>query len=178
MPSQVNDSEREQGTVSSDARSTPRSAYGKTHFAGFPICVRFPLYAVAIDLRLLRIRLEHGADGVVSGKLWQVHHCRLHELAVDLGAVAVLRDVALRQRQFFQEATLQIGIENLPGNLHHAARVLNYLYGFYSRKLIKEPTAARVHEHSVPLQFQQLQHRSLVGSLEFARRLLLEEQLN
>src|SRR3954469_4318398 len=73
--------------------------------------------------------LEKRAYGVVSSSLEGVHYGRLHELGVNLGAIPVLRDVALGRRKQALETLFQVLLENVSNQLDHPSRVLNYLNG-------------------------------------------------
>ena len=96
---------------------------------------------------------------------------RLHPLVEDARAVAMIGQVALRQRQQLLELSFaMIGKEHLR-QLQRAAGVHDDLHRLDAGELVEEPAAAGVHQHGVALHFQQRQsgHGLYVGQLGLAR---------
>ena len=84
-------------------------------------------------------------------------------------------NIALGQRQFFQEFRLDRPLKKFVGQVNGAACILDYLHRLDAGKFIKEPAATGVHEHGVTLKFQKLQCSDNLGFVKRANRVLLKE---
>src|SRR2546430_5442220 len=93
----------------------------------FPYTTLFRSRHEAINFRLLGVALEQGADGVVRSKSFPVDHGGPDELLVDSPPVAMLRQVAFRQRKPLHELPLQRISEELLRELHGARGELDDL---------------------------------------------------
>src|SRR5262249_1553907 len=62
--------------------------------------------------------------------------------------------------------------------LNYASGILNNLDAFYAGDLVEKPPAARVHQHRVALQFEQLEHRNLLIIAQWVFGVLVEESLD
>ena len=65
--------------------------------------------------------------------------------------------------------------EQLLRKLHDASGILDHLNGLDAGQLVEEPAAARVHQHRVPLQLQQLPDFHLLGFVQLAFAMALQE---
>ena len=123
-----------------------------------PRCAVFhPFHVVAIDAGVLPIFLKQRADRIVSADFLQVNHRGLHIALVDRPSVALFGKIAAGLRQQVEKWRGQVLGEQLSGQLQGAAGILNDLHRFDSGELVKEPSAAGVHQHQIALQFKQLQ---------------------
>ena len=91
-----------------------------------------------------------------------IHHRRLDEVLVNAAAIAMFANVAERFRQQVQEFRFQIAVGKFIGELDHPSRILQHLHRFNPRQFVKEPSAACVHQHGMPLQFHELEHGDFV----------------
>ncbi len=112
---------------------------------------------VAVDSLRVHVRFEEGTDAIVGGHLIQRDYGRLDPFLVDGFAVTVLREITFGLRQSFQKVRLEVILPEVLRQLDSAAGVLNDLYRFDTGDVVEEPAATGVHEHGVPLQFEQLQ---------------------
>ena len=134
------------------------SSHGEMHFPGDEGSIVAGIDGVAV---FRRAGLEHGADRIVSGYLFESDNCRLYQRPIDLRAIRVLGKIALGLRETFHEAGFH-GLSlflrrELLRQLNDSARVGDYLSRFDTRDLVEEPPAARVHEHGMTLHLQQFQ---------------------
>src|SRR5207247_7587656 len=114
-------------------------------------------------------------DSVVRSKSRPVDHGGPDELLVDSPPVAMLRQVAFRQRELLHELCLQRISEELLRELHGARGELDDLHGFDARKLIEKPAAARVHEHGMALELEQFKHRGFVSVGQRSKSVAVKE---
>src|SRR5260370_12256211 len=84
----------------------------------------------------------------------QIDSARTDQLLPNAFAVLKFRQVARRLLQVLDELVLELVLK-MPGELDGAGGVAKALAGLQTADLIEEPTAAREHEHPVPLHFQQ-----------------------
>ena len=90
----------------------------------------------------------------------------------------MLRQVAFRLSECLKELRLDLPAEELFCQMHHASRVLDHLHGLNPGQFVEEPAAAGVHQHGVPLHFQQLQHGDLLFRAELVSRVLTQEAVD
>ena len=106
---------------------------------------------------------------------FQVHNRRFDELLIDQSAVPVLRNIALSLRQSFEKTGFHRPLKQRVGQLHGSARIFDDLHRLNSRKFIKEPAAARVHQHGIALHLEKLQRGDLLRFAQLPDGMLLEE---
>ena len=109
--------------------------------------------------------------------LGQINLCRQNKAFIDAGAIAVAGNVALCRADPLFETFFQILSQKPAGQLQCPARILNDLNRLDARELIKEPAAARVHEHGVALDLLQFQHDNLLVTGQVFPRLLLKKSV-
>ena len=78
-----------------DFRGNPGLADRELRPSGFRALGIFQHHFVAIDLRLLRVRLKQRHQAIMAGNLLPVDHGRLHELFIDGAAILVFGNIAL-----------------------------------------------------------------------------------
>ena len=98
-----------------------------------------------------------------------------HVRLVDIAPVALVRDVASRVRELFQERLFEVEVEGLLGELENTRGVLQDLGRLDARDIVEEPPAARVHEHRVALQLEQFEHANLLILAQRAGAVLEQE---
>src|SRR5207249_9826332 len=118
MVAHMNDAKAQRGRLPSDFRDKLDSAHRHFGHASFKNLIIFALRHEAIDFRLLGVALEQGADSVVRSKSLPVDHGGPDELLVDSPPVAMLRQVAFRQRELLHELCLQRISEELLRELY------------------------------------------------------------
>src|SRR5439155_21108492 len=118
MVAHMNDAKAERGGLPSDFRDKLDSAHRHFGHASFKNLIIFALRYEATEFRLLGVALEQGADGVVRSKSFPVDHGGPGELLVDLPPVAMLMQVAFRQREPLPELPLQRARKELVRELH------------------------------------------------------------
>ena len=171
-------SETQHVRLTGDFRShacTPNQEFGPAGLAEFEM---IGLDVVAIDLGLLRIRLEKGDQRVVGRNLSPIDHGGPDELFVDGPAVLVFRDIALGPLQPVEELWLQRLSEDILIELERASGVLDNLCSFDPGEFVEEPSAACVHQHRVPLHFHELQRHYLLVLAESAPGLLAKKPVH
>src|SRR6185437_13767064 len=119
---------------------------------------------------------EERTDSKVSADAFQVQHHRLHELLIYVFAVLVLWNITFRSSKALDKFGFQIGVaRELRSKLNSACRILDCLHGFQAGKFVEKPAAACVHQHSVTLEFEQLEGTQLFVGRERASRNLVQE---
>src|SRR5262249_55911490 len=99
------------------------------------------------------VAVECGADGKVRSDFTEIDHRRFDPHLVDHGAVTKFRQVAPGFSEAQKEFRLQVEPSSLSCQLQHTPSVLHDLDSLYTAKFVKEPAAAGVHQHGVPLHF-------------------------
>src|SRR5574337_1758979 len=108
----------------------------------------------------------------------EVYHCGPHEPLIDAAAIAVLREVALGLLESVQKRSLIRLAKEFLGQLNDTPGVLDDLHCLNPRKLVEEPATARIHEHRMPLEFQELERRDLLGLAQFPSGVPVQEPLD
>ena len=88
-------------------------------------------------------------------KLHQIDDGWFYEFFINPAAVATFDDVALGHFKKFEEARGCTITKEILGQLDGTPGVLDDLNSLYPRDFVKEPSAARVHEHCMELEFQE-----------------------
>src|SRR2546428_4482241 len=89
--------------------------------------------------------------------LLPIDHCRPNELLVNDSSVLVLKEVTFCELKPIEKYRLNRFAKNFFVEMNRPCGILYNLSCFDARKLIEEPTAARVHQHCVTLHFHELQ---------------------
>ena len=89
----------------------------------------------------------------------------------------MLGNIAFGLAQLLDEKALRGIAKKLLRQLGGPASVLDHLDGLDSRQFIEEPTAARVHQHGVPLKLKQLPGHRFLGLIKLPKGVLGEKCL-
>ena len=111
----------------------------------------------------------------MSCDLLQPDNRRLYAFAIDLGPILMLREVALGESKALQKLSFNLRFclrfEEVMRQLDYPPGILDDLNGFNSGDFVKKPATTRVHEHQVPLQFEQTQSANLFDRGQPAKRM-------
>ena len=106
MISEVEHAEHQHFGILRDFRSEAGLAEGQPHFARALQAVVFVVHRIGVNARVVRVAFKQRAHGVVRAQFEQIHAGRFDELLVNRRAVAMLGNIALGERQLFEEALL------------------------------------------------------------------------
>ena len=104
----------------------------------------------------------------MGAHIFQVEHGRPNKLLIYCAAVTIVRYVALGTCKTFEKFGFQGATKKVVGQLKNSSRILYDLNRLNPGDLVKKPTATRVHEHCVALQFHELQDLDLVLGVEWS----------
>ena len=138
-------------------------------------------YAVAEELRFIGKGGEHGTDGVVRGHLLEVQLLGVDTFPVDAGAVACGEIVGAGFGQACEKRGFErrgLSAEDLQGELQHARRVGDHLYGLDAGDVIEKPSAAGEHKLRVALHLHEFQGADALAVAEWVRLLRSQEAID
>src|ERR1700690_589155 len=92
----------------------------------------------------------------MGGDLPKINNSGFYEAFIYTGTISILRKVRLGLRNNFSEGIFEVGAGHLFSKLDGPARILYHLNCLDARKLIEEPSAARIHEHCMSLDLHEL----------------------
>ena len=84
-----------------------------------------------------------------------IHNGGFDESFIDPGAIFVIGDIDGGAFKFFDKMLFEVNADDIFGQLNTMGRLEHDLDRLDPRNLVKEPSAAGVHEHRVTLHFQQ-----------------------
>src|SRR3990167_6738967 len=137
-------------------------ADGKFLFPDLFFFVYLAFNRIAVYPGGLRIFLKEGGNGVVCTDPAQVGNQGSDKQLISPCTVFDFRDVARRLLECLDKGILQVFTAYILGKLHGAGGVLNNLCRFDTRNVLKEPPAARVHEHGVTLHLKKFKNLYLL----------------
>ena len=136
------------------------------------------LDVVTVDMRARGKGLEERRDGVVRGDAGELDRRGANVPLVDLAGASLPGEVALRGGEPLEKRRFEVDAEAASGELQNASCIAEDLLRLDAADVVKEPAAARVHQHRVALELEELERADALGGAEVAVAELPQESFD